>query len=102
MRSQMTKTLLEKGDAKWEEKNLAIVEINEANLRYLVVEVLGRDGHFQALFETELMVPDRLADLHLPVLLRVSMYGHPVAGTDGPEGKKPVGNNLQTETPEQE
>ena len=68
--------------ASFEQKAIALAEIDDGKLPHLVVEALGRDGAFVCLFETALMTTEALARLQLPVLLRVSMYGQPSgAGT---------------------
>ncbi len=67
--------------ASFEQKAIALAEIDDGKLPHLVVEALGRDGAFVCLFETPLMTPEALASLHLPVILRASMYGQPVSAT---------------------
>ena len=61
-------------------------------------------GHrqFKTVFEKEFMVKEVLHTLHLPVVLRLSMYGQPVATEKSSgKGKSPGGKRLQIEEPEQ-
>lgn len=67
--------------ASFEQKAIALAEVDSGELPHLVVEALGRDGTFHRLFETPLMTAEALASLQLPVLLRMSMYGQPVPVT---------------------
>jgi hypothetical protein len=88
--------------ATWDENCLALIEVSDGP-EFLVVQVLASDGYFETLFETELIKSEVLDRLHLPVVLRVSMSGHPVAKPPcGPDGNLPKGNSLQTGIPLQD
>ncbi len=69
------------GTASYSQRAVALAEIDDGALPYLIVEVLGRDGRFKHIFEYHLLAPESLVELQLPVILRASMYGQPVGAT---------------------
>ncbi len=81
---------------------VALVELSDCSKPHLIIDVLGRNGQFKTIFEKELMVKEVLDALHLPVFLRASMYGQPVAvETSSSDGNFAKGKSLQIEKPEQ-
>lgn len=76
------------------QKCVALAELDDCDFPHLSIDVLSRSGSFKTIFEMPLMIGEVLDGLHLPVLLRVSMNGQPVAGVRGETGgKSPDGNS---------
>jgi hypothetical protein len=69
------------GIASVSRKTLAIVEFDDLTHPVLVPKALEHGGAFRRLFELNVLVQEFLAELQLPVILRLSMYGQPVGET---------------------
>ena len=76
--ARVREILAEGKTASYDHRCLAIVEVDDCSLPHLVLEILGRDGQFERLFERELMTAEGLKAAHLPVIVRLAMYGQPV------------------------
>ena len=82
--------------AVYDQRCVAIAEIDDCSLPHLVLEILGSDGQFERLFEHELMTEEGLKSAHLPAIVRLSMYGQPFPApckTCVGDGKFPDGNS---------
>ena len=80
--SERVREILAAGDtATYDQRCVAIAEIDDCSLPHLVLEILGRDSRFERLFERELMTAEGLKAAHLPVIVRLAMYGQPVGAT---------------------
>jgi hypothetical protein len=81
--SELVKEILAAREtAAYDQRCVAIAETDDCSLPHLVLEILGSDGQFERLFERELMTAEGLQSAHLPVIVRLSMYGQPVVATN--------------------
>ncbi len=75
----LEKELKKSTKVSYDDESLAIVEVDDLSLPFLTLEVLTRDYGFTRIFEANLTDQSRVSDLHLPIVLRLSMKGQPVA-----------------------
>jgi hypothetical protein len=95
--SRLVRDMLDDGakSVESETRCLAIAQIDEDSLPYLALEILGHNGLFEKLFECRLLTQDALSVVHVPPLVRLSMYGQPVARCNSctAGGNLPDGNS---------